>query len=64
MLEKNMSLYEPDLSASLKMEISARTEGLCVVICLGIITTEDIDVFHNCINVNIATSPVCTWRYM
>jgi hypothetical protein len=37
-----------------------RTEGLCIIICLRVITIKDIDILHDGIDVNIATSPICT----
>jgi len=60
MFEKNTSLYEPDLSGSLKKYDGVRTEGLGVVICMGVITIEYVDILRNGIDVNIATSPICT----
>ncbi len=40
------------------------TEGLGIIICLHVITVKDVDIIHDGIDVNIATSPICTRGYM
>ena len=60
-----MTLYEPDLlKCVIKEGDGVRTEGLGIIICLRVITVEDVDIIHDSINVNIATSPICTGGYM